>query len=249
MPSPRDRHLEDKVQLLMPPVGRRVQIRPHRDDVAPSLLFRSVIRDGRSQQLLEKAGARIAPPVVGMEPFLDDDPLAVEEEDPRVGDAPLVIRHRPSELGMVLLQILVEHVQLADHPASRVRQQGIGDAVLGRERGEGFDGIVTDREQRNASRVKILGDPLQLHELRFAERSPPSAAVEYHHRGAAGPRLVEIDWFTRLVRQADVGEPRANGRTDVCVVARTRGGHGVTLLAVCVRRARKTSPGRGGSGG
>src|SRR5205807_45198 len=94
-----------------------------------------------------------------------------------------------------------------------------------------------------------LGDPLQLHELRFAERSPPSAAVEYHHRGAAGPRLVEIDWFTRLVRQADVGEPRANGRTDVCVVARTRGGHGVTLLAVCVRRARKTSPGRGGSGG
>src|SRR2546428_132703 len=121
--------------------------------------------------------------------------------------------------------------------------------MLGRKSGEGFNGIVTDREERDAARVEVLGDPPQLHELRFAERSPPGAAVEYHDRGATGPRLVEVDRFAGLIRQADVGESRADGRTDGGVVARARLGHDVTSLRACVCRTRRTSSARGGSGG
>jgi len=112
--------------------------------------------------------------------------------------------------------------------APYVCQQTIGDAVLGRKGGEGLDRIVADREQRDASRFQLPGNPLQLDELRLAERSPPGAAVEHHDRGTAGPGAVEIDRFAGLVRQADIGEPCADGRTDVGVVARARLGHEVS---------------------
>jgi hypothetical protein len=90
--------------------------------------------------------------------------------------------------------------------AALVGQQRELDAVSLGERAEDVDRVVADAEQRDAVRLQDGVDALQLDELRLAERSPISAAVDDDEGLATRARLVEVDHRARLIRQAHVGK-------------------------------------------
>ena len=62
--------------------------------------------------------------------------------------------------------------------------------------------------------LKIRQTLLQLDELRFAERSPPSTTVKDHQGTPTVADLVQIDVLTVLVWQDDVREALPNGRAN-----------------------------------
>jgi hypothetical protein len=59
---------------------------------------------------------------------------------------------------------------------------------------------------------------LQLDELRLAEGSPASAAVEDHQGAPASSGLMQMDRLAVLVGQHNIREARANSRANVAEV-------------------------------
>jgi hypothetical protein len=74
--------------------------------------------------------------------------------------------------------------------------------------------IVADRINSDPVAIVFWKAALQLNELRFAEWSPPRAAVEYYQGTTARACGMKIDDLTVLVRQRDIGEAAFFFRTD-----------------------------------
>ena len=55
-----------------------------------------------------------------------------------------------------------------------------------------LDGVIADREQGDAVRGQLGRDPLQLDELRLAERSPLRASIEDDQGRLPGALLVQV---------------------------------------------------------
>jgi hypothetical protein len=64
-------------------------------------------------------------------PLPHHDSVGIKQEDTRVGDAPLVVSGGPPELGVVLVEVFVKDPELPDYTAPLIRQQGVGNALLG----------------------------------------------------------------------------------------------------------------------
>ena len=79
--------------------------------------------------------------------------------------------------------------------------------------------MAEDRDPPRSASVRQR--PLQLDELRLAERSPLRAAVEDDEGRAAAAGVVEIDHRARLIGEADVRKALAFDRTDSLEVPRT----------------------------
>jgi hypothetical protein len=63
--------------------------------------------------------------------------------------------------------------------------------------------------------LKVWQTLLQLDELRFAEGSPPGAAVKDHQCTPTMAGLVEIDALTMLVRQHDIRKALSHRRANL----------------------------------
>lgn len=120
----------------------------------------------------------------------------------------------------MLDQILIEDTEIADDRASLVGQQRIGDAVLRCELGEAGLIVVADREQRIARALKVVSDPLQLDQLRFAIRSPPGASVEHDDRPSHAARGMQVDDGAVLIGKPDIGKAVADPGSALPVVDR-----------------------------
>src|SRR5215468_4607786 len=111
---------------------------------------------------------------------------------------------------MVLEDVLVEQAERVDHLATLIREERVGDVLLGSKGGQYIHGIVTDGKRHDMMALKIRQTLLQLDELRFAERSPPSTTVKDHQGTPTVAGLVQIDVLTVLVWQDDVREVLPN---------------------------------------
>src|SRR5260370_26185986 len=93
---------------------------------------------------------------------------------------------------IVLLHMRVEDAEILDDLGLRVRKQRIGDALAFREISQNANGIVADRGNSQALLTKPFGILLQLHELRFAVRSPIRGPEEDHHGSLRSANRIEI---------------------------------------------------------
>jgi hypothetical protein len=148
-----------------------------------------------------------------MDPLLEHPAVTINQKDRRVGDAPLVIPHTPPKLGMMTVEVVIEHTQPLDGTTAVVREQRVRDAVFRAERTQRLHRIVADGKQRHPGRFEIPCNPLQLHELRFTVGSPAGAAIEYDERLSRVARPMEIDQRTVLIEQGDIRELLPNLRT------------------------------------
>ena len=102
--------------------------------------------------------------------------------------------------------------------AERVRSQieehtpygGVVPEIAARAHIEILDRIVADGEQREAVGLELVGDLLQLHELRHTRRSPIRRPMEDHDPARVSQRSLHIDELAGLVRQHD--RRHGNGR-------------------------------------
>ena len=78
----------------------------------------------------------------------------------------------------MLVHLLVQHPQLPDDFAALVGEQREGDAVGGGEAGQHAHRVVADAKDGDGVPLEIGQVPLQLDQLRLAERSPLGTAVE-----------------------------------------------------------------------
>jgi hypothetical protein len=116
--------------------------------------------------------------------------------------------------GMVLEDMFVEETEGTDDGAALIREESIGDVLFGGKSGQHVHGVVADGKRHNVVALKVWQALLQLHELRFAERSPPSTAVKDDQGTPTVTGLVQVDALTVLVRQDDVREALPNYRTN-----------------------------------
>jgi hypothetical protein len=89
---------------------------------------------------------------------------------------------------------------MANHLAPRVGEEGEGNPVLVSKPAEHVYGIIADGVDGDARVLKVGEAPLQLDELRLAERSPGGAAVEHHQGTPIATRLMEIHGIAMLIR-------------------------------------------------
>ncbi len=106
----------------------------------------------------------------------------------------------------MLVHLLVLHPQLPDDLAPLVGEQREGDAMGGGEAGQHVHRVVADAKDGDAVPLEVGQVPLQLDQLRFAERSPFGTAVEDDQPLAPCTGLVENDGPAVLVRKHHVGE-------------------------------------------
>src|SRR5262245_42406035 len=110
------------------------------------------------------------------------------------------------------------------------------DAVPCGEITQDLDGVVADRDQSDTVHRQVRCDPLQLDELRLAERSPFRAAIEHNQGRPTSPVLVQVDQPALLVAQTHVGEALAFFRPDRTEIPR-RERHGAPPeRSTCGRR-------------
>jgi hypothetical protein len=61
--------------------------------------------------------------------------------------------------------------------------------------------VVADSKDSNSVTREVRERALQLHELRFAERSPTRTAMKEHDRAPPGACLMQINSVAVLIRQ------------------------------------------------
>lgn len=154
--------------------------------------------------LLQKVVGGAALAVVGEEALVEDAALGIQHVGAWIGQAEPVV---------TLRYMRVEYAEFADHPAAAVGKQGVGDAVPGGVSRQQRGRIRADRVDGDVVPCKVLEIALQLDQLRFAEASPGGAAVEQDEGPAVAAGAGELDGSAGLVRQREVGDRLADGRT------------------------------------
>ena len=119
--------------------------------------FLGQFREKLSNNIVGRRAVR----VFGFEVFLADDAAFINVEEPRVCHA----------LGHPL-RFCIQHVKAADDVGIRIGQQRKFDVMTLGEISEDCWAVITDRSQFDALVVESCPCGLQLHELRFAKRSP-----------------------------------------------------------------------------
>jgi hypothetical protein len=134
----------------------------------------------------KQAGPGFALSVALMEALLADDTLFIQKERPGVGRAPVSVLGIHAIGRVLFVDAFVEQSERTDDAAALIREQRVGNAVPRGKGRQNSDRVIADREDGDALSFEVGLAPLQLDELRAAERSPVGAAIEHDQRAASG---------------------------------------------------------------
>lgn len=207
-----DVDVDRQPETLEGAVSRRVKARRNPYALAPGVCRGPVHGTGQAKAPFQNRYSRLALAIALRETLLHHTALLVEHEHARIGHPPMVIAFGNAIGGMVLVDVLVQETKLTDYLAALIREERVGDVLLGSKGGQHVHIIVTDGKRDNVVTLKVRQALLQLNELRFAVWSPPRTAVKDHQGTPTVPSLVQIDVPAMLVWQDDVWEALPNRR-------------------------------------
>jgi len=210
-----DVHVDRQPESLEGAIGGRVKARCNLDALGLGMHWGAAHGTGQAKAPFQDHYARLALVIALLKALLEHIALLVEQEHARVGHPPTLVAFGNAIGGMVLEDIFVEETEGADHFAALIRQECVGDVVLGSKGSQYVHGIVADGKGHDIMALKIRQTLLQLDELRFAEGSPPGTAVKHDQGTPTVADLVQIDVLAVLVWQDDVREALPNRRANL----------------------------------
>jgi len=122
-------------------------------------------RAGTTKAVFEERHAGLALAIALLEAFLQYMALLVEQEHPRIRHSPGRVAFGNTVDGVVLKDMLVEEPEGTDDLAAFVRQQRIGNAMLGRKTSQHLNGVIADGKRDDVMALEVREALLQLHEL------------------------------------------------------------------------------------
>src|SRR5262249_52217810 len=140
----------------------------------------AVYETGQTNPPFQHRHACLALAIALLKALLQHVTLLVKEEHARIGHPPTLVAFGNAIGGMVLEDIFVEEAEFADHLAALIREEGVGDVLLGSKGGQYVHSIVADGKRHDTMALKVRQTLLQLDELRLAEGSPSGTAMKDH---------------------------------------------------------------------
>ncbi len=210
-----DVHVDRQPESLEGAIGGRVKACCNLDALGLGMHWGAAHGTGQAKAPFQDRYARLALAIALLKALLEHIALLVEQEHARVGHPPTLVAFGNAIGGMVLEDIFVEEAEFADHLAALIREEGVGDVLLGSKGGQHVYGVVADGKGYDMMALKVRQTLLQLDELRFTEGSPSGAAVKDDQGTPTVADLVQIDALAVLVRQDDVREALPNRRANL----------------------------------